>query len=200
MSSLGSSVYKEKQQLAGPISISWISFIASGDYNTPHLCKNTWYNGHGKEWLAIWYHLNENTINLYISTVVMLVLITTWKRHQMETFSALLVLWGGNSRVTGEFPSQSPVTRIFDFFFDLRLNKKLSKQSKRQWFVMRSRSFWRHCSDKIVYKHYLIVLRVTITLEYGYDVGTNRSTYAQKMVLARFILASCHNASIIAMS
>ena len=35
----------------------------------------------------------------------------------------------GNSPVTGEFPSQRPVTRSFDVFFDLRLNKRLSKQS-----------------------------------------------------------------------
>ena len=31
--------------------------------------------------------------------------------------------------VTGEFPAQKPVTRSFDVFFDLRLNKRLSKQS-----------------------------------------------------------------------
>ena len=40
----------------------------------------------------------------------------------METFSALLALCAGNSPVTGEFPSQRPVTQIFDVFFDLRLN------------------------------------------------------------------------------
>ena len=28
----------------------------------------------------------------------------------------------------GEFPTQRPVTRSFDVFFDLRLNKPLSKQ------------------------------------------------------------------------
>ena len=33
----------------------------------------------------------------------------------METFSALLALCEGNSPVTGEFPSQRPVTRSFDF-------------------------------------------------------------------------------------
>ena len=52
-----------------------------------------------------------------------------WWRHQMETFSALLALCVGNSPVTGEFPSQRPVTRSFDVFFALRLNKRLSKQS-----------------------------------------------------------------------
>ena len=63
-----------------------------------------------------------------------------WWRHQMETFSALLVLCAGNSPVTGEFPAQRPVltgefpaqrpvTRSYDVFFDLRPNKRLSKQS-----------------------------------------------------------------------
>ena len=46
--------------------------------------------------------------------------ITSW-RLQMETSCALLALSVGNSRVTGEFPSQRPVTRSFDVFFDLRL-------------------------------------------------------------------------------
>ena len=42
---------------------------------------------------------------------------STWWRHQMETFSALLALCAGNSSVTGEFPSQRPVVRSFDVFF-----------------------------------------------------------------------------------
>ena len=69
-----------------------------------------------------------------------------WWRHQMETFSALLALCLGNSLVTGEFPSQRPVTRSFDVFFDLRLNKRLSKQSRRRWLETPSRSLWRHCN------------------------------------------------------
>ena len=70
----------------------------------------------------------------------------SWWRRQMETFSALLALCKGNSPVTGEFPSQRPVMRSFDFFFDLRLNKQLSKQSRRWWFETPSRSFWRQCN------------------------------------------------------
>ena len=42
-----------------------------------------------------------------------------WRRHQMEKFSALLALCAGNSPVSGEFPSQRPVARSFDVFFDL---------------------------------------------------------------------------------
>ena len=46
--------------------------------------------------------------------------------------------------VTGEFPSQWPVTRSFDVFFDLRLNKRLNKQSSGWWFETLSRPLWRH--------------------------------------------------------
>ena len=64
----------------------------------------------------------------------------------METFSALLALCEGNSPVTSEFPSQRPVTRRFDVFFDLRLNKRSLKQSRRRWFETASRPLWRHCN------------------------------------------------------
>ena len=52
-----------------------------------------------------------------------------WWRHRMETFPALLAICVGNPPVTGEFPTQRSVTRRFDVFFDLHLNKSLSKQS-----------------------------------------------------------------------
>ena len=47
---------------------------------------------------------------------------------------------------TGEFPSQRPATRSFDVFFDLSLNKRLSKQSWGWWFETPSRPLWRHCN------------------------------------------------------
>ena len=46
----------------------------------------------------------------------------------METFSALLAFCAGNSPVPGEFRAQRPVMRSFDFIFDPRLSKPLSKQ------------------------------------------------------------------------
>ena len=46
----------------------------------------------------------------------------------------------------GEFPAQRPVTRSFDVFFDLHLNKRLSKQSWGWWFQTPSWSLWRHCN------------------------------------------------------
>ena len=71
---------------------------------------------------------------------------SSWWRHQMETFPTLLTLCAGNSPVTGEFPSQRPVTRRFDVFLDLRLNKPLSKRSKPRWFETPSCSLWHHCN------------------------------------------------------
>ena len=70
----------------------------------------------------------------------------SWWRHQMESFSALLAICAGNSPVPGEFPAQRPVTRSFEVFFDLRLNKRLSKQSWGWWFQTLSRPLWRHCN------------------------------------------------------
>ena len=51
-----------------------------------------------------------------------------------------------NWPVTGEFPSQRPVTRSFDVFFDQRLKKRLSKQSWDWWLKTPPRSLWRHCN------------------------------------------------------
>ena len=51
----------------------------------------------------------------------------------METFSALLAICAGNSPASGEFPTQRPVTRSFDVFFDLRLSERLSKHSWGWW-------------------------------------------------------------------
>ena len=76
--------------------------------------------------------------------------VIAWWRHQMKTFSALLVLCAGNSTVTGKFPSQRPVTRSFDVVFDLCLNKWLSKQLWGWWFETPSRSLWRHSNGPLI--------------------------------------------------
>ena len=71
----------------------------------------------------------------------------TWWCHQMKTFSVLLDICAGNSPVTGEFPTQRPVTRSFDVFFDLHLNKQLSKQLWGWWFETPSHLLSRHCNE-----------------------------------------------------
>ena len=54
-----------------------------------------------------------------------------WWRHETKTFSALLAICEGNPPVTGGFPSQRPVTRSFDAFFDVRLKKRLYSERPR---------------------------------------------------------------------
>ena len=61
-----------------------------------------------------------------------------WKHFPRCPFCA------GNSPVSGEFPAQRPVTRSFEVFFDLRPNKRLSKQSWGWWFKTLSSPLWRH--------------------------------------------------------
>ena len=69
-----------------------------------------------------------------------------WRTKDMMTSSN-----GNISRVNGplcgEFPTQRPVTRSFDVFFDLCVNKRLNKQSWGWWFETLSRPFWRHRND-----------------------------------------------------
>ena len=43
-------------------------------------------------------------------------------------------------------PLTKPMTRRFDVFFDLCLNKRVNKQSRRWWFETQSRPLWRHCN------------------------------------------------------
>ena len=64
----------------------------------------------------------------------------------------------------GEFPTQRPVTRSFDVFFDLRLNKPLNKQSWGWWFETLSRSLWRHRND-ICMPNWPAILNINHLLE-----------------------------------
>ena len=64
-----------------------------------------------------------------------------WKQ-----LSALLAFCERDPPVIGGFPSWRLATRSFDVFFELRLNKRLGKQSKRRWFQTLSCSLWRYCN------------------------------------------------------
>ena len=61
-------------------------------------------------------------------------------------FRVIGPLWGKH---------RSPVdslTKASDVFFDLCLNKRLIKQSKRRWFETPLRSLWRHCDEVCVHQ------------------------------------------------
>ena len=61
----------------------------------------------------------------------------------------------------GEFPPQKPVTRSFDVFLDLRLNKRLSKQWWGWWFETSSWSSLRQCNGSTIVQAMLCCLTAT---------------------------------------
>ena len=99
----------------------------------------------------------------------------TWWWHQMETFSVLLAICTGNSPVTGEFPAQRPVMRSFDVFFDLHLNKQMSKQWWGWWFEM-----------PLCPLYDVTVLRRTLFILHGQYHGCWRHGLGEFIVLAYF--------------
>ena len=69
-----------------------------------------------------------------------------------EHFPRCWPFCAGNLPVPGEFPTQRPVTWSLGVFFDLHLNKRLSKQSWVWWFETLLCPLWRHHND-IYYTH-----------------------------------------------
>ena len=71
----------------------------------------------------------------------------------------ILTSWNGNIfRVTGHLCGELngyrwiPRTKANDTFFDLCLNKRLSKQPWGWWFVTPSRPLWRHCNEVVFHQ------------------------------------------------
>ena len=118
--------------------------------------------------------LKHTTFSIY-TTCTQLSISITWWRHQMETFSALLLICAGNSLVTGEFPAQRPVTRSFDVFFDMRPNKRLSKNHGEAGELRRNRT-----------RYDIIAMRVCINVKY--ENTYNRSSVYTHMQASHFHL------------
>ena len=115
----------------------------------------------------------------------------------METFYASLVLCAGNTPVTGEFPSQRPVTRSFGVFIDLCLIKRLSKQLWGWWFETPSRLSWRHCNA--LWYIYPYSLRPNPSPQSDMDQTDCYQTMRKHIQFFRFTpcycLVSCHDAN-----
>ena len=92
----------------------------------------------------LWYTVKSQLLRMRLTVVRSSIM--SWWRHQMETFSALLAICVGNSPVTGEFPAQRLVTRSFDVFFDLCLNKRLRKQWSGWWLETPLLPLWCCCN------------------------------------------------------
>ena len=87
--------------------------------------------------------------------------IYSWWRHKFETVSALLALSACNSPVASH--RWIPLTKASDAelwcFFDLSLNKRLSKQSWGWWFETPSLSLWRHFNVSLIEYYHKIQTR-----------------------------------------
>ena len=119
----------------------------------------------------------------------------------METFSALLAICAGNSPVTGEFPTQRPVTRSFDVYFDLRPNERLSKQSRGWWFETLSSPLWRHrnvaCrNDEPMTRHWLWTHKCCITSEL-WGISCDNILDNENVIMERqcYVLCLCTGAA-----
>ena len=90
--------------------------------------------------------------------------------------------------VTGEFPSQRPVAWSFDVFFDLRLSKWLSNQSRRRWFETLSRSFKRHRAKHLWLSMILVNFWIRCRL-YNDRISRNLTTRVKKYIFASSIFS-----------
>ena len=99
-------------------------------YHEYRWCVNRWnvaYFYYVVDWNEVW-QWPLSVPKTYQTARHMVTMSTTaletkqWRRHQMETLSALLALCAGNLSVTSEFAVQWPVTRSFDILvFDISL-------------------------------------------------------------------------------
>ena len=118
--------------------------------------------------------LNVCIINMRVTHILLAFFMIT---SSMETFSALMGLLWGEPPATGEFPSQRTVTRGFDDFFDVRLNKRLGWQSTWPWLNAPWRSLWCHFNDGIIVqiRYFTADVSRTLTIRRGFKVMTSSS-------------------------
>ena len=111
---------------------------------TKHVCENDirkWPTHIHQRWYFILFttlflDTDENKIHSLI-WILLLFEFQLTKRMMMSSNGNIFRVTG---HLCGEF------TGPFDVFFDLRLNKRLSKHSWGWWFETLSRPLWRHCN------------------------------------------------------
>ena len=124
----------------GPVEQPWQTWVNRAHESTENSSCNYSKIKYNKTcacfiWHVISYGNGIRRVNIHVDVI-------KWN------ISALLAFCVGKSSVPGEPPAQRPVTRSFDVFFVLCLNKRLSKQSWGWWFETPLCSLWRHCNVK----------------------------------------------------
>ena len=102
-----------------------------------------------------------------------------WWRHQMATFTSLLALLRGIHLSPVNSPHKGQWRATLLFLWSAPEHKRLSKQSRRQWFETPSHSLWRHCKVEVnhlwVWQILLICISDRIKLTTVVVVGTHLS-------------------------
>ena len=102
----------------------------------------------GKVKSFIWHILRKIITNIqYISCYEALHLMV--RCDEMSSFGHMMTSWCWFSAWLAFCPG--PVTRSFDVFFDLCLNKRLCKQSRCWWFETSSDPLWSHCNATLYF-------------------------------------------------
>ena len=89
---------------------------------------------------------------------------------------------GNIFRVTGPLCGEFPLTKASDaelwcFLFNLRLDKRLSKQSRRWWFEAPSSSLWRHCNNfPFFFQNYRNIIIVVSCIVYHVHIYGSHSS------------------------
>ena len=113
-------------------------------------------------------------LNLSLNTNVLFIhlCMTIFILHPQEIGKYIIHIFG----LIWIIPAQRPVSRSFDVFLDMRLNKELSKQSWGWWFGTPSRSLWRHCNVLLPYHFCQLAFKYDMTTKY-HILQMNDSSY-----------------------
>ena len=98
--------------------------------------------------------MSKISVQSKITKLINVILNYFWARKEKNIpYNMPMTSSNGNIfRVTGPLWGKSnghrwiPLTKASDVFFYLRLNKRLSKQSRRRWFETPLRPLWRRCN------------------------------------------------------
>ena len=142
--------YPHKSQWRGALMFYLILHLSK------HLSKQSRRRWFEMPWRSLWRHSNgipDNTLPQPLMHVcpTWSQCVKTYTRIFRNIEGHIFIMTSSNGNIStwlvlGELPAQMPVTRTFDIFFDVRLNKRLSKQSWGWWLDMPSCSLWRHCN------------------------------------------------------
>ena len=132
MTSSNGNIFRVTDHLCGEFTVKQTSDAELWCFlwSAPELTEQSWGWWFETLWCSLWRHCHF--CHMYVMMT-----------SSNGKFSALLALCAGNSPVPGEFLAQRPVTRSFDVYFDLRLNKRLCKQSWGWWFETLLCPLWR---------------------------------------------------------